>query len=70
MTPFLWIVPVMRRGKVLGNLNLSLEGSLMGQVSFQKSQNDIWSLSSVVTRMTAKEAIQEAQEIVGSYPEA
>ena len=42
----------------------------MGQVSFQKSQNDIWSLSSVVTRMTAKEAIQEAQEIVGSYPEA
>ena len=66
LEPAFWIVPVNLDERVLGHINLSLDGGLMGHVYFHVTPDDLKSLPSVVTRLSASEALDQALVFVAT----
>jgi hypothetical protein len=66
LEPVFWIVPVELGERVLGHINLGLDGCLMGHVYFNVSPDDLECLPEVVTRLSAKEALKQAKDFVGT----
>ena len=66
--PVFWIIPVTLGGRVLGHLTIGLEGNLKGHSYFYSNPDDISMLPYVVTRITADEALKQAEQITRTYP--
>lgn len=66
LKPAFWIVPVKLGEKVLGHINLSLDGGLMGHVYFHVTPDDLKGLPHVATRLSAEEALDQAIDFVAT----
>lgn len=67
LEPSHWIVPVVRRGKVLGRISVNKEGRVMGHAYFHQSSEDLSMCPSFVTRLSSEEAFHQAKQILDSY---
>lgn len=68
--PSHWTVPIQYNGVVLGRIDISLEGLMMGHSYFYQNPNDLSVCPSTVTRLTRNDAIQQAQTILETYIDA
>ena len=70
LNPSYWIVPIHQNGIVLGRIDISLEGNMMGYAYFYQNPNDLSVCPSTVTRLTREDAIQQVQTILDTYIDA
>ena len=70
LDPSHWTIPVQLRAKVLGRIDISLEGIMMGHAYFYQNPNNLDICPSTVTRITREEAIQQAQSILDAFIDA
>lgn len=66
--PSFWIVPVSLGRRVIGEIEVGLEGSILGHSYFCRDPSDL-SCPSVVTRITSEEALRQAEDHLKDYRE-
>jgi len=66
-SPFYWLVPCHHEEKVLGYMEIGLDGNFMGHGYFYNEPTDLTPCPSVVTRLTSKEAQKHAQKLLEEY---
>jgi hypothetical protein len=67
--PSFWIVPVTLGGRVLGEVEVGLDGGILGHSYFCRDPSDLSSCPSTVTRITAEEALRQAENYLKDYRE-
>ncbi len=70
LDPSHWMVPIHQDSIVLGYIDVSLQGTMMGHAYFYQDPDDLSGCPSTVTRLSREDAIQQAQTILDTFIDA
>lgn len=70
LEPSYWIVPISHHCKVLGQIDVTQDGHVMGHAYFYQNPQDLSVCPSIVTRLSAEEAFRRAEKILNTYTSA
>ncbi len=68
--PSFWIAPVMLEDRVLGTIEIGLDGGVRGESFFYSSPDAIAQCPRVATRISAAEALELAAPLITNYQDA
>lgn len=67
LAPSYWIVPVERPGQVLGYIDVSMDGRVLGHAYLYRRPDDLSPCPPLVTRISAEEAHRQAESVLETY---
>ncbi|MCK4475300.1 MAG: hypothetical protein KAU16_01070 [Methanophagales archaeon] len=68
--PSYWSVPVILKEKVIGFIDVEGDGTISRYGHFYESPDNLSECPTTLTRITAEEAVELAEEITAKYPDA
>lgn len=70
LEPLNWMIPVMIKERVIGNVMVGIDGSLMGHTYYYKKIDELSKCPKQVTWISSEDAVSAAENILKKYRDA